>query len=124
MEENKLMEKRLEQLEERVRLLEEQLQFSSPIVYKDKQKQQYVNREEKKPVEWDVLIFQKILPPLFIVVFIIGVLWGFKAVSDYGILTAPVKVMLGYVVGLALIGLGVWQLKQSIILCADGFYWR
>ena len=113
MEENKMMEKRLEQLEERVRLLEEGLQLSSSIVYPDKQKQQYVTQEEKKPVEWDILIFQKILPPLFIVVFIIGVLWGFKAVSDYGILTAPVKVMLGYVVGFVLIGLGVWQIKQS-----------
>ncbi|MFF2753761.1 DUF2339 domain-containing protein [Psychrobacillus sp. NPDC058041] len=112
MEKNETLENRIEHLEERVRLLEEQLskknstvQNQRPIIHSKQQ--------EKTTIEWDVLIFQKILPPLFIIVFIVGILWAFKAASDYGILNAQVKVVLGYVVGFALIGLGVWQTKQS-----------
>jgi len=112
MEKSELLEKRIEQLEERVRFLEEQIhmepnssQPERPII------QQQV--QVKQPTEWDVLIFQKILPPLFIVVFIMGIIWGFKAVSDYGFLQPPVKVIIGFVVGLALIALGIWQVKKS-----------
>lgn len=112
MEENDVLEKRVERLEERVRYLEEQLHMKNtmlppqrPIVHKEQQ--------EKKIVEWDVLIFQKILPPLFIIVFIVGVIWGFKAASDYGFINAQVKIILGFVGSFALIGLGIWQIKQG-----------
>lgn len=111
VEKSELLEKRIEQLEERVRFLEEQIhtkpnisQLERPVI-----QQQQV----KQPVEWDVLIFQKILPPLFIVVFIMGIIWGFKAVSDYGFLQPAVKVIIGYVVGFVLIALGIWQIKKS-----------
>jgi len=111
VEKSELLEKRIEQLEERIRFLEEQIhtkpniQLQRSIIHE----QQEVN----KPIEWDVLIFQKILPPLFIVVFIMGVIWGFKAVSDYGFLQPTVKVIIGYVVGFVLIALGIWQIKKS-----------
>lgn len=112
MEKSELLEKRIEQLEERVRFLEEQT-HTKPTIY-PVQRSIIQNQEEvKKTVEWDVLIFQKILPPLFIVVFIMGVIWGFKAVSDYGFLQPIVKVIIGYIVGFALIVLGVWQTKKS-----------
>lgn len=112
MEGNKLLEERVEHLEGRVCYLEEQLQMKKNVV-PIQETTQHMNRVEKKPIEWDVLIFQKVLPPIFIVVFIIGILWGFKAVSDYGVLTGPVKVLLGFIVAFALIGLGLWQLKQN-----------
>ena len=112
MEENELLEKRIEQLEDRVRFLEDQIhtkpsvsQIQRPVI----QEQEQV----KQPVEWDVLIFHKILPPLFVVVFIMGIIWGFKAVSDYGFLQPTVKVIIGYVVGFVLIVLGIWQIKKS-----------
>ncbi|WP_313892044.1 DUF2339 domain-containing protein [Psychrobacillus sp.] len=111
MEQNKPLEERVKYLEERVRLLEDKLSVTPskiPVVTSARP----VVQQEKKSVEWDVLIFQKILPPLFIIVFIIGVLWGLKAVSDYGILTNYVKVLLGFVVSLSLVILGIWQLKQ------------
>lgn len=112
MDENKLLESRVEHLEERVRFLEKQLQVKNAVVHTPRIPEP-VNEIKTKPIEWDVLIFQKILPPMFIVVFIIGVLWGFKAVSDYGIMTGAVKVMLGYIVGMVLISIGIWQIKQS-----------
>lgn len=112
MEKSELLEKRIEQLEERVRFLEEQIHTKPNISQPERpiiQDQQQV----RQPVEWDILIFQKILPPLFIVVFIIGIIWGFKAVSDYGFLQPFVKVVIGFVVGFALIALGIWQTKRS-----------
>ena len=111
VEKSELLEKRIEQLEERVRFLEEQIHTKPNISQPERPSIQ--QQQVPKPIEWDVLIFQKILPPLFIVVFIIGVIWGFKAVSDYGFLQPTVKVIIGYVVGFVLIALGIWQIKKS-----------
>ncbi|MFJ7827353.1 DUF2339 domain-containing protein [Psychrobacillus sp. NPDC096623] len=112
MEKDELLEKRIMQLEKRVRFLEEQI-HTKPNISQPERPIIQQQEEVKQPVEWDVLIFQKILPPLFIVVFIIGIIWGFKAVSDYGFLQPIVKVIIGYVVGFALIALGIWQVKVS-----------
>ncbi|WP_391205147.1 DUF2339 domain-containing protein [Psychrobacillus sp. L4] len=112
MGENKVLEKRVAHLEQRVRFLEEQLYMKQSIV-PSQNPSVHTKQQEKTAIEWDTLIFQKILPPLFIIVFIVGILWAFKAASDYGILNAQVKVALGYIVGFVLIGLGVWQIKQS-----------
>lgn len=112
MEKSELLEKRIEQLEKRILFLEDQIHIKPstspphrPVIQQQEQ--------TKEPVEWDVLIFQKILPPLFIVVFIMGVIWGFKAVSDYGFLQPIVKVIIGYIVGFVLIVLGIWQIKKG-----------
>lgn len=112
VEKSELLEKRIEQLEERVRFLEEQIHTKPNISQPHRPVIQ--QQQVKKPVEWDVLIFQKILPPLFIVVFIMGIIWGFKAVSDYGFLQPAVKVIIGYVVGFVLIALGIWQIKKVV----------
>lgn len=112
MEKSELLEKKIEHLEERVKFLEEQIHSKPPITQPQRTIIQE-RQEVKQPVEWDVLIFQKILPPLFIVVFIMGVIWGFKAVSDFGFLQPTVKVIIGYVVGFVLIVLGIWQMKKS-----------
>ncbi|WP_391118119.1 DUF2339 domain-containing protein [Psychrobacillus sp. L3] len=115
MGENEVLEKRVAHLEERVRFLEEQLYMKQSMV-PPLNPTVHAKQQEKTTIEWDALIFQKILPPLFIIVFIVGILWAFKAASDYGILNAQVKVILGYVVGFILIGLGIWQLKQMRII--------
>ncbi|SDN46061.1 Predicted membrane protein [Psychrobacillus sp. OK028] len=112
MEKGELLEKRIEQLEERVRFLEQQI-HTKPNISQPVRPIIQQQEEVKQPVEWDVLIFQKILPPLFIIVFIMGIIWGFKAVSDYGFLQPTVKVIIGYVVGFVLIALGIWQIKKS-----------
>ncbi|WP_419960228.1 DUF2339 domain-containing protein [Psychrobacillus sp. BM2] len=113
MEKSELLEKRIEQLEERVRFLEEQVHMKPKPDISQPQHPIVQQQQVRQPVEWDILIFQKILPPLFIVVFIIGIIWGFKAVSDYGFLQPSVKVVIGFVVGFALVGLGIWQTKRS-----------
>ncbi|MBS4206115.1 DUF2339 domain-containing protein [Lederbergia citrea] len=110
MESKPSLEERVQHLENRVRHLEKKLDIISP----DSKETLTVNPSKlQKSIEWDVLIFHKILPRLFILVFIIGVLWGFKAASDYGFLTENVKVALGYFVAAALIFLGMLQLKQK-----------
>ncbi|WP_144510743.1 DUF2339 domain-containing protein [Bacillus sp. FJAT-22090] len=112
MSEKEVLENRVERLEERVRYLEEQIQLKNAVA-RPQQPVIHSKPSQQKGIEWDVLIFQKILPPMFILVFIVGVIWGFKAVSDYGLLNERVKISLGFVVGFALIGLGIWQVKQS-----------
>lgn len=111
MSEKEVLENRVERLEERVRYLEEQLHLKNTIV----RPQPIIHNKhpQKKEMEWDILIFQKILPPMFILVFIVGIIWGFKAASDYGLLNEQVKIALGFVVGLAFIGLGIWQVRQN-----------
>ncbi|MGE8034355.1 DUF2339 domain-containing protein [Lysinibacillus sp. NPDC093692] len=42
------------------------------------------------------------LPKLFMVILVMGVLWGLKLVSDYGYLANEVKIILAYVLSLAL----------------------
>ncbi|MBG9456637.1 hypothetical protein ABE61_22170 [Lysinibacillus sphaericus] len=43
------------------------------------------------------------LPKLFMVILVMGVLWGLKLVSDYGYLANEVKIILAYVLSLALV---------------------
>ncbi|MEK3889790.1 DUF2339 domain-containing protein [Bacillus sp. FSL K6-3431] len=123
MENKPTLEERIHYLENRVSYLEKKLDISNsdktlavrsaatiPVV---KQTTPALHQIESKPIEWDVLIFQKILPRLFIFVFIIGILWGFKAASDYGYLTESVKVLLGFITAAAFIVFGIMQLNKN-----------
>lgn len=124
------LEKRVRQLENRVQLLEKQISELTPK--KPKQLEHFhtsitthLKKEtplqtstsetikEKEPIQLDVLIFQKIVPRLFILVFIIGVLWGFKAASDYGLLNEKVRVAMGFIVSIAFIFLGHIQINRK-----------
>ncbi len=53
------------------------------------------------------------LPKVFMVILVMGVLWGLKLVSDYGYLSDGVKIILAYVlsVGLAVIAYGLERRK-------------
>lgn len=126
MENKRTLEERVEYLENRILHLENKIDMlrpenKAPVQTKKAVVQAVPNMQkaapqkhaESKPIEWDVLIFQKILPRLFIFVFIIGILWGFKAASDYGFLTDNVKVLLGYVTSAAFIAFGVIQLMRG-----------
>ncbi|CAM3885278.1 DUF2339 domain-containing protein [Lederbergia lenta] len=119
------LEERVQHLENRVRYLESKLQMIQPEKVADEKAANFthdipvsktdsvIEPKENNVIEWDVLIFQKILPRLFIFVFIIGVLWGFKAASDYGYLTATVKILLGFITAIAFVIIGIRQLKQG-----------
>lgn len=117
MEDKHSLEERVLYLERRVQELENKLSTSDkePLIPKVPlhPSVQEKNNKKKQPIEWDVLIFQKIFPRVFIIVLIIGILWGFKAASDYGLLTASLKVTLGYIVSGGLIALGILQFNRD-----------
>ncbi|EKN68419.1 DUF2339 domain-containing protein [Schinkia azotoformans] len=76
-----------------------------------KKSQQKEQPKEKRDLE--KLLTQVWLPRIFMVVMLLGVLWGFKVAIDYGFLTPAVRIILGYIVGAALIYLGQKQLKHA-----------
>src|SRR5699024_8076857 len=42
------------------------------------------SQQVSEQIQWDVFIFQKLLPRVFIFILILGVVWGLKASYDYG----------------------------------------
>jgi uncharacterized membrane protein len=70
---------------------------------------------DKGPVDWENLIGQVWLPRIFIFVLLIGVIWAFKAASNYGFLNENVKIAAGYIASAVLIFLGFWQTKKNRI---------
>lgn len=71
-------------------------------------------KEIKTPQPFNLDQFiQTWLPRLFIFVFIVGVIWGFKAASDYGFMRPSVKVALGFVVSTVLLVVGYFQMKKD-----------
>ncbi|MCA1029552.1 DUF2339 domain-containing protein [Bacillus timonensis] len=131
-------EKRLEQLEQRVTELQQEafelklmiqaLKKDEEPVFKAKEVEVQEQKEkqpgrpvvlpvQKDEMDWEKQIGQVWLPRIFIFVLLLGVIWAFKAASDYGIITAPVKVVIGYVSAFLLAFIGHKQVaKQREIL--------
>lgn len=90
--------------------------FTNPLVAKVKPIQQKT-KVKKEPVEFD---FEKLLgtwlPRLFMVILIFGVLWGLKVGMDNGIITNPIRIVLGYggTILLALVGLRYLKTKNKM----------
>lgn len=53
-----------------------------------------------------------ILPKLFMVILVLGILWGLKLASEFGFLSDTVKVMMAYIVSIA-IGIYAWRLEKK-----------
>lgn len=68
---------------------------------------------QKEKLDLEKLLTQVWLPRIFMVVKLLGVLWGFKVAVDYGFLTPVVRIIMGYVVGTALIYLGQKQITKA-----------
>lgn len=45
------------------------------------------------------------LPKVFMIILILGVLWGLKLIGDYGFLSNPIKIILAYLLSISLIGI-------------------
>ncbi|MGE1195063.1 DUF2339 domain-containing protein [Priestia megaterium] len=127
--------KRIEELERKISSLEEDVARLKSLVYKTnspkpktvhpppKQREETTKRPAQtaakssqaieEPVDWEKFLFQTWLPRIFIFVFIIGVLWGFKAASDYGLMNEKAKVVLGFVVSIGFAGTGHFQIKKG-----------
>ncbi|NEW07713.1 DUF2339 domain-containing protein [Paenibacillus sp. SYP-B3998] len=72
-----------------------------------------VNIEVKPPApskDWEHLIARVWLPRIFILVFLLGVLWGFTAAVGAGLITQPIRCILG----VAVAGLMYWQGEVQI----------
>ncbi|MEX1028831.1 MAG: DUF2339 domain-containing protein [Paenibacillaceae bacterium] len=65
----------------------------------------------KEPIDWEHLIARVWLPRIFIVVFLLGVLWGFSAAVSAGIITEPVRCWIGLVVA----GIMLWQGERQMV---------
>ncbi|HHY74848.1 MAG TPA: DUF2339 domain-containing protein [Bacillus bacterium] len=72
-----------------------------------------LGKSKSEKLDLEKLLTEVWLPRIFMVVMLLGVLWGFKVAIDYGFLTPIVRIMLGYVVGVALIYFGQKQIKKN-----------
>ncbi|WP_413381758.1 DUF2339 domain-containing protein [Alkalihalobacillus sp. 1P02AB] len=134
-------QKRMEQLEQRVQQLEREIRLlknehlnqeegaiiSQGVLKKKENKSQLLEDTQSpqrtielnsatKPQEsrdWEYVIGRVWLPRIFIFVLFIGIIWGFKVVVDYGILTEPVRVVLGFIMAILLYFVGERQMKAK-----------
>lgn len=58
-----------------------------------------VLEKEKRSLEE---LFTRALPKIFMVILVLGVLWGLKLVSDYGFLSDSIKIIAGFVLSIGL----------------------
>ena len=97
---------------------EEEVETNKVVSIKEKEEGKaelvFATRPEptKELVDWEHLIGRVWLPRIFIFVLLIGILWGFKAAVDYGIVTDPIKVIAGLMVGFVLIWIGEKQINE------------
>ncbi|GAB6991621.1 DUF2339 domain-containing protein [Paenibacillus pini] len=73
----------------------------------------YVPPQPKKPTDWEHLIARVWLPRIFIVVLLLGVLWGFIAAVSEGYLTKPVRCILGLLAAGVMYWLGEKQIRSK-----------
>lgn len=120
------LEMRVKELEEQLKILLEsgtksqaqQVRMTQPLFeQKPQSMQQHPQHEVTIPVkqpapprDWEHLIARVWLPRIFIVVFLLGVLWGFTAAVNAGIITEPIRCMLG----IAVAGFMYWQGEVQI----------
>lgn len=74
-----------------------------------------VTIREREPVDWERQIGQIWLPRIFIFVLLLGIIWAFKAASDYGYLNDSVKITIGYISAAVLLYIGQRQIRSNRI---------
>ncbi|TYS17768.1 DUF2339 domain-containing protein [Rossellomorea vietnamensis] len=139
---NMTLEKKVEELETRVIELERQIdvlklktsshsaaskpfnridskpkiekQDQKPLIQTEKKAADPVGlKNEDTAVDYEKLIGQVWLPRVFILVLILGVLWGYKAMVDIGLITEPIRILLGYALAGFFVWLGERQVKKG-----------
>ncbi|MBM7693840.1 putative membrane protein [Peribacillus deserti] len=121
------IENRVEELERKIERLEHQISILSskpvntapnvkPIIKPVSQRPMEPvphSKPVKEAVDYEKLLTQVWLPRIFIFVLLIGLIWGFKAASDYGFINPAVKCSLGFLTAGLLIWLGLTQFKEE-----------
>ncbi|MDK8182201.1 DUF2339 domain-containing protein [Paenibacillus sp. UMB4589-SE434] len=133
------VEKRIERLESKVRHLEQELELLRGAVpdMQSKQPDHVENvgllltmsdsktagqttslphkpiEKPKRDTDWEHLLARVWLPRIFIVVLLLGVLWGFMAAVSAGIITEPIRCALGIVAAVAMYILGLGQMRSG-----------
>ncbi|MBP2000733.1 putative membrane protein [Paenibacillus shirakamiensis] len=67
----------------------------------------------KEPIDWEHLLARIWLPRIFIIVLLLGVLWGFSAAVRNGILTEPLRCILGLMVAAIMFWYGEVQYRHK-----------
>ncbi|MDR6879120.1 DUF2339 domain-containing protein [Bacillus sp. 3255] len=65
------------------------------------------------PTDWEHLIARVWLPRIFILVFLLGVLWGFTAAVNAGIITEPIRCWLGAAAAFLMYWQGEVQIRRN-----------
>ncbi|MFC4769708.1 DUF2339 domain-containing protein [Effusibacillus consociatus] len=131
------LEKLVEEQGEEIRLLRQQVELLQqslnpvPTIKRDVQQpavrevpvkparvQQEPNKEvepkkEPEKVDWEHFIGRVWLPRIFILVLLLGVIWGFKAAINAGLLTEPVRCGMGLAASIVLLYLGERQMRLN-----------
>lgn len=85
--------------------------YSTPIAPQDVPSEPLA--PPKQEVDWEQLLVRTWLPRIFIFVLLLGLLYGFIAASNAGLLTPPVRCFIGIAVGLILLVLGEKQVRAK-----------
>lgn len=80
-------------------------------VNEEKRVEQSIKQREQ--IDWEKKIGQVWLPRIFIFVLLLGIIWAFKAASDYGFMQPPLKVAVGFIAAGLLFFLGQKQLSKN-----------
>lgn len=74
---------------------------------------------KQKETDWEHLIARVWLPRVFMFVFLIGLIWGFKAAVDGGFITEEMRCIIGLLAGVAFVYLGRRQYKYRRLLLSQ-----
>ncbi|MFC0561606.1 DUF2339 domain-containing protein [Halalkalibacter alkalisediminis] len=125
-------DERIKKLEARVTTLENEIvalkREKKVMILKDEKKlihspkltrpdSQETSTPPKSTIDWEKKIGQVWLPRVFIFVLLLGVIWGFKAGTELGLINDFVRIAAGYAAGFLLLFVGrkQWQ-KQNLVL--------
>ncbi|OXM15474.1 DUF2339 domain-containing protein [Paenibacillus herberti] len=70
-------------------------------------------KEPPQPIDWEHQIGRVWLPRIFVIVLLIGVLWGFLAAVNAGYITPEIRCLLGLAAALVMFGAGVRWMRQK-----------
>ncbi|WP_102348556.1 DUF2339 domain-containing protein [Bacillus sp. Marseille-P3661] len=117
-----LLEKKVETLEYEIRELRSALQTHNIAPIEVEKSNKHIHKrkvptatqsEQKDKIDFEKQLTQTWLPRIFMIVLLLGVLWGFKVAIDFGIITPSVRILIGYIVGMLLSMMGYKQIKEK-----------